>query len=149
MAKASKIILGKRPKNFTKTVTFDMLTGGEGCVEITYKYRTRSEFAAFYDDFQAKLKASADAEVARMKAAEEKAKEAGEPAPEFSITQENITSRQAEVHIEFIMGCVEGWNLDVSFDRDAVAELVDTLPAGAKAIISDYRVAIDEGRLGN
>lgn len=149
MAKVSKIVLGKRPKTFTKTVTFDMLTGGAGCVEISYKYRTRSEFAHFYDEFQAKLKASAEAEVARMKVAEEKAKDAGEAAPEFSITQESITSRQAEVHIEFIMGCVEGWNLDVGFDRDAVAELVDTLPAGAKAIITDYRTAIDEGRLGN
>ncbi len=149
MAKATKIVLGKRPKTFNKVVTFEMLAGGEGCVEITYKYRTKSEFATFYDDFHGALKADADAEIARFKAAEEKAKDAGEKAPEFSITQGNIAARQAKVNIEFILGCVEGWNLEVPFDSDAVAELVDTLPAAAKAIVSDYQVAINEGRLGN
>ncbi|MDY0962103.1 MULTISPECIES: phage tail assembly chaperone [Massilia] len=149
MVKASKIVLGKRPEAFTKDVTFPMLDGGEGCMSITYKYRSKSEFAAFYDAFQARLSAEAETEIARFKAAEEAAEKNNEPAPKFSITQSDIIARQAKVSIEFILESVEGWNLEVPFDREAIAELVDTVPAAVKAIIGDYQTAINEGRLGN
>lgn len=38
----AKIKLGARPKNFTRTVSFPMLDGSTGKIEVTYKYRTRS-----------------------------------------------------------------------------------------------------------
>ena len=46
---ATKIKLGSRPKSFTRIVKFPMLEGGEGSIECTFKYRTRSEFGVFID----------------------------------------------------------------------------------------------------
>lgn len=141
--KAIKVVLGKRPETFKKEITFPMLDGTEGCMEVIYKYRTKSELAEFNDALQADLKAEADAEIARYEEAIEKK----QPLPEF--TQGEINKRQAAIHIGYIMGSVKGWNLDVPFDKDAVAELVDTLPAAVTEMVGTYRTAINEGRLGN
>jgi hypothetical protein len=45
----AKITLGKRPKHFKRTLTVPMLEGGEGQIEISFIYRTRTEFGAFVD----------------------------------------------------------------------------------------------------
>jgi len=144
-----KIVLGKRPESFKKTVKAPMLDGTIGSMEVEYQYRTRTELAELTDQLQATLKDEANAEIERFKSAVEKAKETGDPIPEFTITQTEIVIRQSAVATDFIMKIVKGWNLDAEFDKDAVAELIDTLPAMAEAIKDDYRAAINEGRLGN
>lgn len=149
MAKATKIVLGKRPQNFKKEVQCTMLDGALGCMEVDYVYRSRIELAELTDELQAKLKNEANAEIERFNAAVAKAKETGEAIPEFSMTQTEIVKRQSAINVDYILKIVKGWNLDADFDRDGVAELVDTLPAMAEAIKSDYRAAINEGRLGN
>ena len=149
MAKATKIILGKRPQNFTKEVQCTMLDGALGCMEVNYVYRSRTELAELTDELQTKLKNEANAEIERFNAAVAKAKETAEAIPEFALTQTEIVKRQSAINVEYIMKIVKGWNLDADFDKDGVAELVDTLPAMAEAIKSDYRAAINEGRLGN
>jgi len=147
--KANKIVLGKRPTGFKKEVKCTMLDGSTGCMEVTYKYRSRSELAELTDKFQATLKDEANVEIERFKAAVEKVKAAGETIPEFTLTQADIVARQAKVLVDYILAIVDAWNLDADFDRDGVAELIDTLPAMAEAIKEDYRAAINEGRLGN
>lgn len=150
MAKnATKIVLGKRPESFKKEVKATMLDGSTGCMEVDYIYRSRTELAELIDKMQAKLRDEANVEIERFKAAVEKAKQSGEPIPELLDTQSEIVKRQSAVAVEFILKIVKGWNLDAEFDKDAVAELVDTLPAMADAIKDDYRAAINEGRLGN
>ena len=149
MANAKKIVLGKRPETFKKEVQCTMLDGSTGCMEVEYKYRSRTELAELTDELQAKLKDEANAEIERFKASVEKAKQSGEPIPEFTITQTEIVKRQSAVAVDFIQKIVKGWNLDAAFDKDGIAELVDTLPAMAEAIKDDYRAAINEGRLGN
>ena len=52
----AKIKLGNRPKNFKRTVSFDMLDGTKGTIECIFKYRTRSEFGAFVDEMFDKSK---------------------------------------------------------------------------------------------
>lgn len=140
---ATKIKLGARPKNFKREIKFQMLDGSTGCMEVTYAYRTRAEFAEFADSMQAKIKAQEEAEITRIKEAAEK----GETVPDFK--QSDMIERQSAFNVDYIMQAVEGWNLDVAFDKDAVAELVDTLPAAVAAIVTTYRDAITEGRLGN
>ena len=150
MAKnATKITLGKRPDHFKTEVQCALLEGGTGCMEVKYKYRTRTELAELTDELQAKLKDEANAELERFNAALTKAKDAGEKLPEFGITQTEIVKREAALNVEYIMKIVDGWNLDQDFDAEAVAELVDTLPAMAQAVKDKYRAAINEGRLGN
>jgi hypothetical protein len=140
---AKKIILGKRPTSFKRIVSFPMPGEDAGSIEVTYKYRTRSEHAEFTDKLQAEVKAEADAEVARVRAAVEAGEKVAEP------TQAEITARQNEFNVRYLLGVVDGWNLDVPFDKESATQLVDELPAAVGAIITDYRSAIVEGRLGN
>ena len=142
MAKA-KVVLGKRPEFFTKEITFPMLDGSTGCMEVKFIYRTRREHAEFVDGIQAAIEAKAKAESDRYKAAAE----AGEEIP--TVKQSDLVAYQVEANVDTIMKTVKGWNLDIPFDREAVGQLVDELPAAVAAIIATYRDAITEGRLGN
>lgn len=142
MAKA-KIVLGKRPEFFSKEITFPMLDGSTGCMEVKYVYRTRREHAEFVDGIQASIEAKAKAESERYKALAE----AGQEIP--TVKQSDIVEYQIKANVDTIMATVKGWNLDVPFDREAVEQLVIELPAAVAAIISTYRDAITEGRLGN
>lgn len=139
----AKIILGKRPQSFKRTVTFAMPEGEVGTIEVSFKYRTRSEFATFVDEMQAAAKAASEQEVGRLRDA------AATGAAVDDITQSDITARQNDFNARYVMGAVDGWNLDVPFDQESVAQLVDELPAAVVAIVSDYRAAIVDGRLGN
>lgn len=143
MAKANKIVLGKRPETFSKEVAFPMLDGSTGCIKVEFKYRTRKEHAEFVDGIQASIEAKAKAEAERYKALAD----AGQDAPQ--IKQADIVGYQVAASVDTIMGAVKGWNLDIPFDREAVEQLVDELPAAVAAIVSTYREAIVEGRLGN
>lgn len=143
MAKVSKIVLGKRPEHFTREVSFPMLDGSTGMIEVKFIYRSRKEFAELADETQAAIKAKAEAEIERMK----KATGDGESMADFS--QADLVARQAEFNATYLMQIVKGWNLDVPFARDEVEELVDTLPGAVNAIITAYREALLEGRLGN
>jgi hypothetical protein len=140
---ANKIKLGARPKSFTKTVKFPMLDNSEGCMEVVYKYRTRTEFAKFADELQAAGRAAGAAEIAKVEAAAKN----GEPLPH--VTQEHLLEHDIGFRVDYVMGVVEGWNLDEKFDRAAVEQLADELPAAISEIIDTYRAAINEGRLGN
>ena len=143
MAKASKLVLGKRPEHFTRDVSFPMLDGSTATIEVKFVYRSRKEFAELVDANQASIKAKAEAEVDRMKQA---AKDGATPG---DFKQADLIAHQADFSVAYLMQIVKGWNLDVPFNRDAVDELVDTLPAAVNAINAAYREALLEGRLGN
>ena len=113
-----------------------MLDGSIGCIEVAYKYRTRSEYAAYIDARIAAETAAAKADEANV----------NEPA-EFSMRR-NL-ERASAAQISFILESVAGWNIDVPFDGEAVKQLADELPAAAAAVCEAYRIAINEGRLGN
>lgn len=129
----AKIILGKRPNNFKSVVKFPMLEGGEGSVEISYIYRTRTEFGAFID------KMMNDAGVVPTGGSEDEQK--------FSL--EAALEKTRETNADYIMAVADGWNLDVEFSRSSVAQLCDELPGAALEVMNRYRTAITEGRLGN
>lgn len=131
----AKIKLGNRPKSFKRIVKFPMLEGGEGAIECTYKYRTRTEFGIFIDQMVA------TAEAAGAK------KEAEANAEKFSMT--NLMERTAGQNADYILDVLDGWNLDEDLNKVNVQQLADELPAAALAIMETYRTAITEGRLGN
>ena len=140
---ATKIKLGDRPKSFDKTVEFKMLDGSDGCIPVTYAYRTRTELAAMTDEVQSVAKAAEAAEIEAIKAKIEK-KEPIEP-----MKQVDITEREMSLQVDYIMKAVTGWDLDVKFERAAVEQLVDKVPAAIPALVDGYRSAINQGRLGN
>lgn len=127
---ASKIKLGNRPKAFKRVVTFDMLEGGKGSIECTFRYRTRSEFGVFIDKL--------------MEAAGAKAQPEGE---KFSMAE--LMEKTAGQNAEYILDVLESWNLDEDLTKPNVQQLADELPAAAAAIMETYRTACIEGRLGN
>lgn len=130
---STKIILGKRPKGFKRTLTVALPEGGEGGIELTYVYRTRSEFGAFVD--------------ALLQAA--KVTPAGTEAADVEFSLQQALERTRDTNADYIMQIVSDWNLDEPFSRAAVVQLCDELPGVALAVINDYRAAITEGRLGN
>jgi hypothetical protein len=140
---AQKIKLGSRPKSFARVIKFPMVEGGEGCMEVQYRYRTRSELASLTDEIQAAAKAQADSDFAAMKAK----LDSGEMAE--TLKQADILDRDITLQVDYVMQAVDGWNLDEKFDRAAIEQLADELPAAISAIIENYRKAINEGRLGN
>jgi hypothetical protein len=139
----AKIILGQRPKSFKRTVSFKQVDGSPGSIEVDYKYRTRSEFGEFADAVRAEIKAGDEALLEKLK----KQASAGEAVK--PLTQADILKQEDAINVRYVMGCIEGWNLDVPFDKAAVEQLADEVPAAITAIVAEYRDAITEGRSGN
>lgn len=128
----AKIILGNRPKTFKRTISVDLLEGGKGAIEMLFKYRTKVEFGQFLDELLAK-------------GGMQPAKRDDDEKLSLLAAQQKTT----ETNADYIMAIAEGWNLDFDFSRDNVMQLCDELPAAALAIMETYRLAINEGRLGN
>ncbi|MFD0669722.1 phage tail assembly chaperone [Ramlibacter sp. MAHUQ-53] len=129
----AKIVLGKRPKNFKRSITVDLPEGGKGGIEVSFIYRTRTEFGAFVDE----LMNSAGV------------KQTGQSDEEVKFSLEDALSKTRDSNADYILKIADGWNLDEDFSRANVAQLCDELPGAALQIIEAYRVAITEGRLGN
>jgi hypothetical protein len=140
---AQKIKLGNRPKSFARTITFAMLEGGEGRMEVTYKYRSRKELAKLTDEVQAAAQAQHEADIEAIKAKAEKKE------PIEHLKQVDLLDRDISLQVDYLMQVVEGWDLDEKFDRAAVEQLADEVPAAITAAIETYRKAINEGRVGN
>lgn len=130
-----------------------MLDGTVGHIKVTYKYRSRSEYSKFVDaqidDIKAEGAAAAAAAEAAINQPPADGAQAVAPLLNIGFSETELNEKKAARQIEFIMGAAEDWNLDVPFDREAVAQLVDELPLAAETIIRSYREAMTEGRLGN
>lgn len=124
------IKLGARPKAFKRAVTFPMLDGTTGTIEVSFKYRTRKEFGEFIDTM--------------MAAAGEQKPAADEP---FSMAA--LMEKTAGANADYVLQVADGWNLDEPLNHATVEQLSDEIPAAVTAIMEAYRVAITEGRLGN
>lgn len=127
----AKITLGNPPKNFKKLVKVQLLDGTEGEIGCTFKYRTRTEFGAFIDDLTAEagVKLHSDADQA------------------FSL--KDLMEKTKDKNADYILKVVDGWDLDIEFSRGNVLQLCDELPGVAATVMETYRIAINEGRLGN
>lgn len=126
----AKIKLGNTPKNFRKTVTFPMLDGTTGSIDITFKYRTRKEFGVFIDEL--------------MAAAGETKRPAAET---FSMAA--LMEKTAGSNADYVLKVVDAWNLDEDLTHDNVQQLSDEVPAAVNAVMEAYRIAVTEGKLGN
>lgn len=126
----AKIVLGKRPQSFKHVVKFPMLDGTQGAIEVTYKYRTRTEFGQFID------KIMADAGVDK-------------PADGEVFSLEKLMEKTAGSNADYLLQVLEGWDLDVALSHESAQQLADEIPGAANAIMESYRAAITEGRLGN
>lgn len=129
----AKVILGAAPKSFSKKLSVPMLDGTVGEITLTYKYRSRKEFAEFIDGVFSATGVTPEGQT--------------DDEVKFSLAQ--ALGRATETNADYIMQVVEGWDLKAEFNRQSVAQLCDELPGVAIAIIDTYRQACVEGRLGN
>lgn len=130
---ATAIKLGKRPPHLEATVTFPMPdpdTGklGTGSLVCRFKYRTQTEFGAWLDA---------------------KAQAHGLDAPAVT-NNADLYHRVCENTADSLLDVLIGWDLpDQPLTPGTAMQLIDELPAAGLAILSAYREAITEGRLGN
>lgn len=135
---AITVKLGKKPKNFPKKVTFQMLdpdTGAtvEGKITWTFKYRTRTEFGQMLDELVTAAKG------AKPNVGEE----------ELILLAKQFT-QTAEANADYMLKIAEGWDLvDEDFTRANLIRLADEVPGALSAAMDIYSSAIRDGRLGN
>jgi len=131
----AKITLGSAPKTFAHVARFPLVDGGEGEINVQYRYRTRTAFAEFIGQVYPEIKTPAKPEPGKRL----------DPGIDL-----NATAAQAiEKDVAHIMGSVVSWDLEDELSAANVRRLVDEFPAAAYALIDGYARAINEGRTGN
>ena len=123
----AKFVMGKPIESFKRPVSFTLLDGTTGTVEFEFKYRTRKQYGEFIDklyDTKAPV-----------------------PTGDFSMKEfmDNLVGNDAD----YLKETVVGWNLDVPFNDENLADFVDTYPAAVNAVKEAYTLGVREGRLGN
>lgn len=138
--KPVRIRLGQRPGSFRRLVEFPMHDGTTGCMTVSYVYRTRREFAQLQDELQTPSEQPAPPAAADGERVEQPAL-----APFWSRVMDTVNADS----VIYVMKIIDGWDLEVPFGSEAVAQLVDEMPNATRAICATYREAIVDGRLGN
>lgn len=129
----AKLILGKTPKNFKPfPVKFTLPDGEEDQIVVTFKYKTRSEFATFLN---ALFQAAPDAPPAAT--ADDK------------IDFVELFKKGGDKTVAHLSQIIEGWDLSDEITPATLATMHDQAPAAAAAMTSAYSAACTEGRLGN
>lgn len=147
-AKAPKVVLGKRPTTFTKTITGPMADGTTGAIDIIYRYRTRTEWGALLDEHQAAKKERGAAAVQGYLDAVAAARAADLPLP-TPPGAEAAQSSEVNADARLVLDIACGWDLPDPFSFESVRQLADEAPGLITEIVRAYGDAVHEGRLGN
>lgn len=123
----AKFSLASAPKTFKRKVTITLLDDSTADIELTFKYKTRTEYAKLLDEVMKQDKID-------------------DSKTESAV---DIFKRLGAGTVEFLMKIVEGWDLDDEFNKSNVSELIDKFPAAANEITEAYRIAILEGKSKN
>lgn len=128
-SKPAAFIFGTRPENITAPVKFQSVTGAFVDIPCQFKYRTRKEFSALWDKLVKPLGAD-------------------QIQPEdfsFARLADRGLRHAAESTLEFL----SDWPLEIELNVDNIVRLFDEEPAAQEAFWNTYRLASNEGRLGN
>ena len=100
-------------------------------VEFTFKYRTRTELASLYADWN------------------QARKELAEKAQQDDADLPGIASAEMDMQVEQIKQIVVGWKFDEELNDANIRDLVEISVRAADAVINAYSKAFSEARLGN
>ena len=125
-----KIKLGNRPTNFKKIpVKFTLPDGEAGVIGVVFKYRTRSEFAAYLNQLF-------------DNAAE---KPAVDETPDFVA----LFAKSNEKTVGQLLDSIDSWDFEYDLNKATLIQLGDEIPSALSALASAYSSACTEGKLGN
>ncbi len=125
------IKLGSNPKEFKRSVPIIRLDGGTDAITITYKYRTRREFAALIDERN------------------EAAKEAGITPIGDDLKYEEAYLTMTKTSAEQVLQVASAWDLSDDFNVENLQQLEDEFPGALDTIHSTYQKAVAEVRVKN
>lgn len=134
----AKIILGKRPATFIKTVEIPLLDGTAADVTFTFRTRSRTEYAALIDEHNTKVQA-----IGETAAAADAREEDG------GFKLERFVGLNIEADADLILKLAEGWDLDDNFSKEAIVQFLDEYGGAGPRVTAACRAALNEGRLGN
>lgn len=127
----AKLKLGSAPKNFKRMIHIPLVDGTTADLEISFKYRTRTEFGELIDSI-----------VAKPSTEKEEVKQ------EIKTTKEAF-KKGNESEAENILKMADGWDLDEPFNKANIVKLIDEFPVAATIISDTYRELIQDGRAKN
>ena len=127
----AKIKLGSPPKTFKRTVKFLTVEGLPGEIDVQFQYRTRTEYAEFISGLYPPTTEASDIALAAN----------------FEVV--GAAEKGLDKDAEHVLGAVRSWDLDDDLSMASAKRLADEFPGAVAAIISDYRMAITEGRAKN
>ena len=126
----AKLILGKTPATFKPfPVKFTLPDGEEDQILVTFKYKTRSQFAAFLNELFG--------ESGKTKDENEK------------VDFEKLFSEGGEKTVSHLSKIIAEWDFAEKPTAENLRQLHDQAPAAAAAITSAFSAACTEGKLGN
>lgn len=127
--KPPAFIFGARPDTITAQVSFVRVTGEVFEMDCKFKYRTRTEFGALWDEIvDANIPQPADGE-------------------KFRFT--SLADRGLDFTVERTLKYLSGWGLDIELDKASLRQLCDEEPNAAPAFWDAYRAALVDGRVKN
>jgi hypothetical protein len=129
------IKLGKNPKSFTREIPLVTLEGVTDILVITYKYRSRIEFADLLDEHAAAEKMAEAAATTESKAVTPTAKES--------------LIKMVHEAAERVLEVATGWDIDDAFTVDNLAQLENDFPGALLDIQNVYQSAVLEVRRKN
>lgn len=127
----ARLVLGKTPATFKPfNVEFTLPDGEEDKILVTYKYMTRSQFAAFLNELF---------------------KESGEAKPDTDekVDFEKLFAKGGEKTVAHLSKIIADWDFAEKPTPDTLRQLHDQAPAAAAAITERFSKACTEGKLGN
>lgn len=123
------IKLGQRPKTFKPfNVKFLMPDGETGVIQATYKYRTRVEFGKFMNEVFGEVE---------------------EKTAEGKVDFEKLFESMGDKNADYLLECLDAWNLTEPLTKQTLLQLSSEIPAATVALMTSYREACTEGKLGN
>lgn len=127
--KPPAFIFGDRPDTITAPVSFVRITGAVFEMDCQFKYRTRKEFGALWDEVS-------DAQ-------------APQPVDGEKFSFASLADRGLDFTVERTLKYLSGWGLDIELDKASLRQLCDEEPNAAPAFWEAYRAALVDGRVKN
>jgi hypothetical protein len=105
-----------------------MPDGETGVIQATYKYRTRVEFGKLMNEVFGGVE---------------------DKATEGKVDFEKIFESMGDKNADYLLECLDAWDLTEPLTKQTLLQLSSEIPAASVALMTSYREACVDGKLGN